>query len=100
MIKIRGVGLYPSTVEKVIMQFPYTTGEFQIVLYGVDGITVRVEVDRDFLKKGDLDTARREIANRLKEETLLTMNVELCEEGALASEAGGKAKKVVNLRTL
>ena len=100
MIKVRGVGLYPSTVEKVIMQFPYTTGEFQIVLYGVDGITVRIEVDKDFLKKGDLDAAKREIASRLKEETLLTMNVELCEEGALASEAGGKAKKVVDLRTL
>jgi len=100
MIKVRGVGLYPSTVEKVVMQFPYTTGEFQIVLYGVDGITVRVEVAKDFLRAGDLDLAKREIASKLKEETLLTMNVELCEEGTLASEAGGKAKKVVDLRTL
>ncbi len=62
-------------------------GEFQILLYEINGIIVRVKVNKEFLRKGGLEAAKRRIANKLKETTLLT-------------KSRGKAKKVVDLRTL
>ena len=95
MVKVRGISLYPKIVEEVTSSMPELTGEFQIVLSGIDDVTVKVEVKR-WVK--DVDRVVSELKGRIKELTLLSVAVEPVEEGGIVYQ--GKAKRVVDLRQL
>ncbi len=100
MIKIRGIGIYPSTIERIVASHRESNGNFLIVLSGIDDITVRVEVNNGFAKdQARIDRLRQEIFEEIKEVTLLRTNVEVLPPGSLP-RSEGKAKRVLDTRRL
>ena len=97
MVKVRGVGLYPKAIEDAISELRELTGEYQVVLSGLDDVVVRAEFKRG-LSRGMLKRVEGLLQARIKELTMLTVRVELVEEGSITHE--GKAKRVVDLRRL
>jgi len=100
MIKVRGIGIYPSNVERIVASHKECNGNFQIVLTGIDDITVKVEANNGL--SNDIEAQKRlqaAIFNEIKEATLLRTNVEIVPQGTIP-RAEGKAKRVVDMRGL
>ena len=95
MIKVRGIGLYPKAIDEVISSIPELTGEYQIILSNLDDITVRAEVRKGVKAINEL---KNTLKSKIKEVTMLNVNVELVEEGAIVYQ--GKARRVIDLRRL
>jgi len=102
MLIIRGVNVFPSQIEEVIMRHAWLGGNYVIALTrkeALDQMTVKVE-----LAKGSFDGSveslrnqRAELQRQLKEQVGFTVNIEVTEPGSLpASE--GKAKRVTDER--
>ncbi len=100
MIKIRGVGLYPSNIERLIASHAESNGQFQIVLSGIDDMLVRLEVNnaawRDPTAVANLKTT---LAHEIKRQTLLRTDVEIVASGTLP-RSDGKARHIVDLRRI
>ncbi len=102
MIIVRGVNVFPSQIEHVLMQIPEVGDHFQVVITRkgfLDEITVRVEV-RDEIFTGelaDLKKIQNKVQKSLQYELGLRTNVELVEKGTLERSVG-KAKRVLDLR--
>lgn len=104
MLIVRGVNLFPSQVEHVLMALPEVGSNYQILLdrkERLDRMTVRVELCRRMFhgEMGELRELRRKIQHELKEQILITTEVELMEPGALPPSQG-KAKRVIDKRQI
>lgn len=100
MVKIRGIGIYPSTIEKIIASHPESNGNFQILLSGVDDITVKLEVKNGIISdQAAINRLRSLIFEEIKDATLLRSNVEICPPGSIP-RSEGKAKRVIDMRRL
>jgi len=102
MVIVRGINVFPSQIEHVLMQMPEVGDNFQIVLTkrgALDEITVRVEVKDEVFtgELADLNELRSRIQERLREEIGLRVNVELVEKGTL-QRFEGKARRILDLR--
>jgi len=98
MIKVRGIGLYPSAVEEVIATKKACTGHYLIVLRGLDELVLQVEVDDEVLKNGEaMFRLKNKIEEELKRTTMLRFDVQLLPSGSLP-RSDGKAKRVVDER--
>jgi len=102
MLIIRGVDVFPSQIEEVLMREKRLGGNYVIHLTkreALDQMTVKVE-----LAKGEFDGSieslrnlRAEMQKHLKEQVGFTVNVDVLEPGSLpASE--GKAQRVIDER--
>ncbi len=102
MIIVRGVNVFPSQIEHVLMQIPEVGDNYQIVITrdgALDEITVRVEVSDKFFT-GELEDLKRlqeRIQRELYKELGLRTNVELVEKGSI-ERSMGKAKRILDLR--
>jgi phenylacetate-CoA ligase len=102
MFIIRGCNVFPIQVEKVLMEIPQVGSDYVIVLETKednDQMTIEVEVSREWFTDdyGKLESLRRLIAHRVRDEVLVTPHVRLVEPGALP-KAEGKAVRVRDLR--
>jgi phenylacetate-CoA ligase len=106
MVKIRGTNVYPMACLNAVKSDRRTTGEWVCIARRTvndgairDELTVRVEI-----QKGVSDTSGlvEALAERLRVDLGLKVDVELAEEGSLAEIANigreGKAKRLVDLR--
>jgi len=96
MIIVRGVNVFPSQIEHVLMQIPGVGENYQIVLTregALDEITVRVEA-----KAEDEEKLKRRIEEELRRELGIRTNVEILKPGTL-ERFEGKAKRIVDLRS-
>ena len=103
MLIIRGLNVFPSQIEHILMDMPEVGEYFQVVLERVnhmDEMTVRVEMsDKAFSGElGDLQKVTGKVAKKLKDTLNLRTKVVLVETGSLP-RVEGKSKKVVDLRT-
>jgi phenylacetate-CoA ligase len=103
MLIIRGLNVFPSQIEHILMDMPEVGEYFQVVLERVnhmDEMTVRVEMsDRAFSGElGDLQKVTGKVAKKLKDSLNLRTKVVLVEKGSLP-RVEGKSKKVIDLRT-
>jgi phenylacetate-CoA ligase len=103
MLIIRGLNVFPSQIEHVLMAMPEVGEYFQVVLERVnhmDEMTVKVEMsDKAFSGElGDLKKVTGIVTKRLKETLNLRTNVVLVDKGSLP-RVEGKSKKVIDLRT-
>jgi phenylacetate-CoA ligase len=101
MLIVRGANFYPQQVERVLMGFPGLGRNYQIVLNGVDELTVRVEVsavgfDGQVARLRQLQDA---LTNKLRAELLVKPQVQLVSPGELPVSEG-KARRVIDQRTL
>lgn len=103
MLIIRGLNVFPSQIEHILMDMPEVGEYFQVVLERVnhmDEMTVKVEMsDKAFSGElGDLQKVTGSVAKKLKETLNLRTKVVLVDRGTLP-RVEGKSKKVVDLRT-
>jgi len=102
MIVVRGINVFPSQIEHVLMKIPEVGDNFQVVITRngtLDEITVKVEM-RDEIFTGELSDIQRiqsKVQKELQKELGLRTNVELVEKGTL-ERFTLKAKRVVDLR--
>ena len=104
MLIIRGINVFPSQVESVILEMP----EFEPVYLMVvdragclDTLQVQVEVRRDFISDelGEMLRLRKKLADRLKSVLSISADVKLMEPGSI-SRSAGKRVRVIDRRSL
>ena len=89
MLIIRGVNVYPSQVEAVLVGFPGLAPHYQIILTrdgALDAMTVEVELAPDFA--GDRKRKAEEVTHHIKSMIGVTCNVVLKAEGEVPRSQG------------
>lgn len=101
MIKIRGVNVFPSQIEYILMKMPNSGSNYQLVVTReryLDELTVRIEIADEILFA---ESKRVHFKNKLLHEleTILGLkvSVELLKRGSLP-RSEGKAQKIIDLR--
>ncbi len=97
MMIIRGVNVYPSQVEAVLVGFPGLSPHYQIVLTregALDAMTIEVELGVD---GGDADRKANEVRHHIKSMIGVTCAVAVKPPGAVP-RSQGKAVRVRDLR--
>ncbi|MBR4022667.1 MAG: phenylacetate--CoA ligase [Ruminococcus sp.] len=102
MLKIRGVNVFPSQIESVLMSFDKIAPHYQLVVTRAnfsDNLEVKVELaDGSLLEKyGELEKLRSNIHHNLKTVLGIDTKVSLVEHKSL-ERFQGKAKRIVDLR--
>ncbi|MBE6952307.1 MAG: phenylacetate--CoA ligase [Ruminococcaceae bacterium] len=102
MLIIKGVNVFPSQIESVLMGMEGVAPHYQLVLRKkrlMDTLEVKVELgDSASLERfAELETLQRNIHDRLKSVLGLECKVTLVEPGSL-ERFQGKAKRVLDLR--
>lgn len=102
MLIIRGVNIYPSQIESVLLGVKGTEPHYQLVIKrekALDELEVRVEVTPLFFSDEvkALESLRNEIREKIKQIIGLSAKVTLVEPGQI-ERSMGKAKRVLDLR--
>ena len=102
MLKIRGVNVFPSQIESVLMGFDEIAPHYQLVVTRAnysDALEVKVELaDGKLLENyGELECLRKKIHHNLKTVLGIDTKVSLVEHKSL-ERFQGKAKRIVDLR--
>lgn len=101
MLIVRGANFYPQQIERVLMKVPGVGRNYQIVLDGIDELTVRVEVSATG-QDGQIPHLRSlqdSLSSQLRAEILVKPRIELVSSGGLPVTEG-KARRVIDNRTL
>ena len=101
MMIVRGVNVFPTQVEELILRDPLLSPHFQLVLTRpgrLDEVTVQVEV-RQAASSDLKSTTERALAATIKAAIGVTASVEVCDPGVIERSVG-KAKRVVDRRGL
>jgi phenylacetate-CoA ligase len=97
MITVRGVNLYPSNVEHLLLSVPDVAPHYQLVvdrLGAMDEVTVHCE---PLSAEVDTEVLQTTVETVLREHTGIRITVELLEPGAIP-RSEGKAVRVVDRR--
>jgi len=102
MLIIRGVNVFPSQVEYVLLGFPELASQYQILLDrpgALDVFTIKVELTTSTLQaQMDLNTLKGRIMEKMRNVIGLSPIIELVKPDEIPRTAG-KAKRVVDLRS-
>jgi len=104
MIVVRGINVFPSQVESVLMKIPEVGDHYQIIVDRkgpLDMMTIMVELSESGFsdKIGDLMTLSRSISKQLKGVLNIVADIELVETGTIP-RSEGKAQRVIDKRTV
>ena len=104
MFVLRGVNIFPSEVERILMSLPEVERNYQILLdreEGLDNMRVRVEIKKRFFRGSlqDLERLQNKIKAKLKKELTVTPQVELVAPATLPRTTG-KAKRLIDKRKI
>jgi phenylacetate-CoA ligase len=102
MLIIRGVNVYPSQIEQVLVGIPNVAPHYQVVLTkkgSMDHVEVHVEVAPEFAfdEVRELEALRRRVKSEIESALAVSIAVKLVEPKSIA-RSEGKAKRVVDLR--
>lgn len=102
MMVIRGINVFPSQIEHVLMSIPEAGEYFQVIVERkkhLDDLTVKVELsEKGFTGElKDLERIQNKIAGQLYSALNLRTNIVLVERGTLP-RVEGKYKRVIDLR--
>src|SRR2546423_1537259 len=101
LIILRGVNVFPTQIEEIILTTPGAAPHFQLVLSKVDRmdhLTVRVEAAVQMLdpaSRSTADASASDIATRVKDDIGVTVAVEILPPGTL-ERSTGKLQRVVD----
>ena len=107
MLIIRGINVFPSQVESVILSMPECAPHYLLIVdreNNLDKLTVQVEMRQEFFASG-FDTfepiirLEKEVAAKLKSVLSISAKVEVKQPGTLA-RSEGKSKFVIDNRKL
>ncbi len=104
MLIIRGINVFPSQVESVILEMPEFEPQYMLVVDRVnnlDTLQVQVEVRRDFFGDdiGRMLSMKKTLADKLKSVLSISADVKLMEPGSI-ERSQGKGKHVIDKRKL
>ena len=102
MLVIRGINVFPSQIEHVLLKIPEVGNQFMVYIDRInhlDEMTVEVEINRDFFSGELTDLARiqKKVGKELRDALELRTTVRLVEPGSLP-RFEGKAKRVIDRR--
>jgi len=100
MIILRGVNLFPTQIEELVLRTPGLAPHFQLVLTRpgrMDELTVRVEERSGAADEGQRARSARELGASIKQRIGVTVRVDVVEPGGVARSAG-KAARIVDRR--
>jgi phenylacetate-CoA ligase len=103
MLIVRGINVFPSQIEDVLVSIPEIGNYFQVVVdrkkHGLDEISIQVELkDEAFTGElSDLARVQKKAEEKLKSVLNVRSKIELVEKGSIPRTAG-KSRKVVDLR--
>ncbi len=100
MIILRGVNLYPTQVEELILRTPGLSPHFELVLTRprrLDELTVRVEARPDAAASGR-QALGAQLTRFVKDTIGVTVAVDVVDPGSIERSAG-KARRVIDRRT-
>jgi phenylacetate-CoA ligase len=101
MLIIRGVNLFPSQIEELILKTARLAPHYQLVVSRqkhLDDLTVRVEMKPELAGDSGLrEIAAGELRHRIKALIGINTKVEVMDSGGVERSAG-KAKRIVDLR--
>jgi phenylacetate-CoA ligase len=100
MIILRGVNLFPSQVEELILRTAGLAPHYQLVLsrpHRLDELTIRVEARPDAASADERERSSAQLAERVKHVIGVTAAVDVVEPDSL-ERSMGKAKRVLDLR--
>ncbi|MEO8955935.1 MAG: phenylacetate--CoA ligase family protein [Ktedonobacteraceae bacterium] len=117
MLIVRGVNLYPTQVEEILMGVPDVVPHYQILVTRtgtLDNVEVKVEVTEEIFRalaqetlaeetveaNEQMRTLRNKIQHEIKGTIGLNMRVTLVAPGTIPRSEGGKLRRAVDLRTL
>jgi phenylacetate-CoA ligase len=102
MLIIRGVNVFPSQVEELILGMPALAPHYQLVLTReghLDALEVRCELREDASQSRDgIDQLARELQHRIKTYIGVTTSVSLLPAQGIERSLTGKARRVVDRR--
>jgi len=105
MLIVRGINVFPSQIEDVLVSIPEIGSYFQVVVdrkkHGLDEISIQVELkDEAFTGElSDLARIQKKTEEKLKSVLNVRSKIELVEKGSIPRTAG-KSKKVVDRRDI
>ncbi|HUV09081.1 MAG TPA: phenylacetate--CoA ligase, partial [Spirochaetia bacterium] len=105
MLIIRGVNVFPSQIEQVLMRIEGTEPHYQIIVdrgsAHLDEVEIMVEVEESFFsdETKDLETIRGKIEEEMRSELGIGTRVRLVEPKSI-ERSMGKAKRVIDKRQL
>lgn len=102
MLIVRGINVFPSQIESVLMQIPAVAGYYQIFIERdiIDSLSVQVELTEDVYsdEMKVLERFKKDIESKLYSVLQVRADVELVAPGTLP-RTEGKAKHVIDRRT-
>jgi phenylacetate-CoA ligase len=99
MIILRGVNVFPTQFEELILSVPGLAPHFQLVLsrpHRLDELTVRVEA-RSAADANERQALAKNLSGRIKETLGVTVDVDVLEPN-LIERSTGKARRMIDLR--
>jgi phenylacetate-CoA ligase len=106
MLIIRGVNVFPSQIERVLLDFSELEPHYQIIVdrgkHELDTVDIWVEgVDSLFMPVDPhrIEELERKVENRLKEALIISCNIKLMKPHSIERSLG-KAVRVVDKRQL
>jgi phenylacetate-CoA ligase len=102
MLVIRGINVFPSQIEHVLLKIPEVGNQFMVYIDRInhlDEMTVEVEINREFFsgELTDLAKIQKNVGKELRDSLELRTTVRLVEPGSLP-RFEGKAKRVIDRR--
>ena len=104
MLIVRGINIFPTQVESVILEFKELEPQYMLVVdrkNNLDTLEVQVEVRRDFFTDdiGAMLALKKNVAARLKSVLSISADVKLVEPNSI-ERSQGKSKHVIDKRKL
>ncbi|UVW28285.1 phenylacetate--CoA ligase PaaK [Massilia sp. H6] len=101
MLIIRGVNVFPSQIEEIILTMPALAPHYQLVVAReghLDTLAVLGELRDGALAPGDVELLCRELEHRIKTHVGVSTRVSLKPPGAIERTLTGKARRVLDQR--
>ena len=104
MLIIRGINVFPSQVESVILEMKEFEPQYLLIVDrkgNLDSLEIQVEVRRDFFSDdiGAMLALKKSLADKLKSVLSISADVKLVEPNSIA-RSQGKSKRVIDNRKL
>jgi phenylacetate-CoA ligase len=101
MIILRGVNLFPSQIEEIVLGIPGLTAHYQCVLTKpgrMDALEVRVEARADFAADYERAEMAKQVTKRIKDVIGVRCAVDVVRPNEIERSASGKARRLVDNR--
>jgi phenylacetate-CoA ligase len=105
MLILKGVNVFPSQIENILMKIENTEPHYQIIIdreaSHLDNVELQVEVEESFFsdETKDLELIREKIHSEMKHQLGISLNIKLVEPKSI-ERSMGKAKRVIDKRDL